>query len=769
MRRFIVFFSILCILRIEAFAQKTELRGFVYDKASGEPIVFSNVFFQGTSIGVATDINGFYSLSKFKPGTYTLICTYVGYDTIREQINIEAGDIINKNMYLNQVALELEEIVINDKKIESQTQVKVSKIKITSDDILKLPTVGATPDLAQYIQVLPGVVTSGDKGGQIYIRGGTPIQNKVILDGMTIYNPFHSLGLFSVFDIDMIRNIDVYAGGFDAEYGGRISAVMDVSSKEGNKTRFSGKLGSSPFSSKLILNGPIKKFKASEGNSNFLFAARNSYLDKTSPVFYSYADNDGLPYSFQDFYGKLSFNDASGSSFKLFGFSFNDQVDYTGITTYDWGALGIGTQFLLVPTGSSTIIEGNLSYSNYRIDQQEMDNLPRYSAIGGFEGGMKFSYYLGEDLIRYGFTLSGYQTEFVYYNAAGRKTGNDAGPISTTNMAGFFKYKKTLGNFILQPSLRLQYYGELQETSLEPRFGAKYNATDFLRFKLAVGKYSQELISAFSDRDVVNLFYGFVIAPDDVEFDYNGEEINSYLQTAYHYILGSELDIQEHSTLNLEAYAKDFSQLTNINRNKIFDDTPDFQDKPSYLREDYIVERGLAYGLNVHYIFELKPIYIWFVYDLAFVDRYDGITTYTPHWDRRHNIQFLFNIALGKKKNPLELSFRWNYGSSFPFTQTQGFYEYLDFSQGITQDYTATNGELGILYAELNGGRLPSYHRLDISLKKKWQLNKRNSLEGIISVTNAYDRNNIFYFDRISNERINQLPILPSAGLTWSF
>ena len=765
MKKFFLLVSLLFLLSNFGFSQKTEIRGFVYDKVTGEAIQFSNVFFQGTSYGVATDLNGFYSLSKFQPGTYTLTSTFVGYDTVHEVITVKAGDIFNRNMYLTQVALELDEVIINSKKIESQTQVKISKIKISTDDIAKLPTVGATPDLAQYIQVLPGVVTSGDKGGQIYIRGGTPIQNKVILDGMTIYNPFHSLGLFSVFDIDMIKNIDVYAGGFDAEYGDRISAVMDVNSVDGNKTRLAGKIGTSPFSSKLILNGPLKKFKAKEGSSNFIFAARNSYLDKTAPVLYNYADKNGLPYSFNDLYGKVSFNDASGSSIKLFGFSFNDKVDYTGITSYEWGSVGIGTQFLLVPTGSSTIIEGHLSYSNYRIDQLELDNLPRYSLIGGFEGGMKFSYYLGNDLIRYGFDLSGYQTDFRYYNAAGRRIGE---PENTTNMAAFFKYKKTLGNFILVPSVRLQYYASLQETSIEPRFGAKYNATEFLRFKLAVGKYTQGLISAFSDRDVVNLFYGFLTAPDDIPNHFDGHEINSRLQKAMHYIIGTEVDIKEHSTINLEGYIKDFYQLTNINRNKIFDDTPDFQDKPEYLRSDFIIERGLAYGVNFHYVFELKPFYIWFVYDLAFVERYDGIITYTPHWDRRHNIQFLFNVSLGKK-SPVDLSFRWNYGSSFPFTQTQGFYEYLDFSQGITQDYTATNGDLGILYGDLNGGRLPSYHRLDISLKKKWKINKHNSIEGIISLTNAYDRDNMFYFDRVSNERIDQLPILPSAGVTWSF
>ena len=121
------------------------------------------------------------------------------------------------------------------------------------------------------------------------------------------------------------------------------------------------------------------------------------------------------------------------------------------------------------------------------------------------------------------------------------------------------------------------------------------------------------------------------------------------------------------------------------------------------------------------------------------------------------------------KKNPFEISMRWNYGSSFPFTQTQGFYEYLDFSDGVNVDYTTENGELGILYAELNGGRLPVYHRLDLSLKKTINFFKRRKLEIVFSITNLYNRDNIFYFDRVKYTRINQLPIMPSLGIAYSF
>lgn len=758
--------GLICIFNFgQLQAQKNEIRGFVYDKNTGEPIMFTNVYFLGTTIGSATDINGFYSISKIKPGSYTMVCSYLGYDTFKTTVTIGANSIIIKNIYLTPSAIRIGEVEITDKKIENQTQVKISKIKITPSQIVKLPSIGSTPDLAQFIQILPGVITSGDRGGQIYIRGGTPIQNKVLLDGMTIYNPFHSIGLFSVFDVDLIKNIDVYSGGFDAEYGDRISAVMDINTIDGNKTHISGKAGISPFVARFILGGPLKKFRENEGNSNFLLSYRNSYLNHSAPVFYPYADSNGMPYAFNDVYAKLSFNSPEGSSLKLFGFNFNDRVEYTGLTAYHWNTYGAGSQFLLIPTGSFTIIDGHFSYSYYRIEQTESDNKPRFSSIGGFESGMKFSYYFGKDLLRFGFDLSGFKTEMQYYNAADRKIYDQN---NTTNISGFIKYKKIKGKFIILPSLRLQYYASLQETSFEPRIGIKYNFSEIFRFKFATGKYSQNFISSFSDRDVVNLFYGFLSAPDDIPDFFDGKKVSTRLQKATHTIAGFEFDAGEYSSFNMEAYFKNFDQLTNINRNKIFDNTPEYQDKPEYQRMDFIIENGKAYGIDLLYTFDKKPFYLWVVYGLSYVSRYDGILSYTPHWDRRHNIQIFGNLTLGDK-NPFEISMRWNFGSGFPFTQTQGFYELLDFSGGINEDYTKTNGKLEILYAETNQGRLPDYHRLDLSVKKIWKLSKLSSLEASISIANVYNRKNIFYFNRITAKRVDQLPILPSAGLTWSF
>ena len=149
--------------------------------------------------------------------------------------------------------------IITKIKLPEQSHLSVNKLvnKIISKSLKRLPSIGGDPDIAQYLQVLPGVVFTGDQGGQLYIRGGAPIHNVVLLDGMILYNAFHSIGLFSVFDTDVIKTADVYTGGFNAEYGGRISSVVDIKTRDGNKKRLAGKVSASTFGSKLLLEGPL--------------------------------------------------------------------------------------------------------------------------------------------------------------------------------------------------------------------------------------------------------------------------------------------------------------------------------------------------------------------------------------------------------------------------------------------------------------------------------------------------------------------------------
>ena len=766
-----------CLVGSAAFAQDdNSIKGFVYEESTGEPMMFTNVYLRGTTFGGATNENGYFNINRIPDGRYTLLITSVGYDTISETFNLSKGQSVNRKYYMKETSQKLETVTITAEKIEARTETKTSVITVTPKTITKIPSVGGQADFAQYLQVVPGVIFTGDQGGQLYIRGGSPIQNKVLLDGMVVYNPFHSIGLFSVFDTDIIRNADVYTGGFGAEYSGRISSIMDISTRDGNKKRLSGKLGANCFGAKVMLEGPLKKAKTpDEASISFILSAKNSYLEQSSKFLYPYASKTGLPFNYQDFYGKLSLNAPNGSKVNLFGFSFNDQVNnYMSLSDFGWNSYGAGANFLVIPGKAPVMIEGNIAYSSYTSRMIESDTPDRYSNINGFNMGFDFSQFMGKNTLKYGVEMLGYTTDYQTYSVYGHN--RIGAKLNSTEIGAYAKYKAVLGKFLLEPSIRLQFYASLSELSPEPRLALKYNATDRFRLKAAAGMYSQNFVAATSDRDVVNLFYGFLSGIDNLPETFNGDEIISNLQKANHFVLGGEFDLSRNATVNLEGYWKDFVQLTNINRNKLYPDTPENALLPDLLKKDFTKETGDAYGFDVSLKYEDQHWYLWAVYALGFVTREyekaveDGVelVQYAPHFDRRHNVNVILTYTAGSKRQ-WEFSGRWNFGTGFPFTQVQGFYEYYSFQDGINFDYTTTNGELGVLYGDLNAGRLPTYHRFDLDVKRKFYFTENIMLEADLSVTNVYNRNNVFYVNLVTSQIARQLPILPTFGLTFSF
>lgn len=785
-----------------SFAQTAEIRGFLLDKESEEPVIYTTVYLKGTNYGTSSDVNGYFSITKIPPGNYTLMVSSIGYDSLIMPVSLKAGKILTKKYFLKETIKELETVEIKGIRINKAENVNISITTISPKDIRILPSIGGEPDLVQYLQSIPGVVFTGDQAGKLYIRGGSPVQNLILLDGMVIYNPFHSIGLFSVFDTDILRSVDVFTGGFNAQYGGRISAVIDVTTNDGNKKRISGKIATGPFISKVMLEGPIIKAEAGKSSISYILSGRTLYLDKTSKIFYPGINrrNGGLPYSFNDVYGKITITGPVGSKISFYGFRFDDRASLIQVSSFEsdpmfkWNSYGVGSKFLLLPAGSSVLISGVFAYSTYKIDITEATISPRSSEVNGFNASMNFTYFIKKHEIKYGIEGFGNKTQFVGFSPVGIK--HELLKFNT-ELAGYFKsriviLKPSSDNhqpsssrpiIIIEPGLRLHYYASLNNLFPEPRLGIKYNFTDWLRFKIAGGLYAQNLIATSSDRDVVNLFTGFISSPDII-FDYNGNRIYNKLQKARHLIGGIEIDLNSNSKvtsspiasgqagrfrgalieLNIEPYLKDFTQLININRDRIERDDP-----------EYIIETGLAKGIDLLVKYDYKKLYLQTGYSFAFVDRKFGPQTYYPNFDRRHNLNIVASKTLisrrvlGKKKNTWQISARWNLGSGFPFTQTAGFYEDITFLGGIDTDITTANGDLGILYAEYNKGRLPWYHRLDISVKKKFQFSRYSALEINISVINVYNRKNLFYFDRVNYTRVNQLPVLPSVGVNWRF
>ncbi|MFN0203178.1 MAG: TonB-dependent receptor [Bacteroidia bacterium] len=782
---------VLLLFNSVIFAQNAQIRGKVVD-TNGEPMVGATVMIPAIEAGAYTNEEGIFSLDKLAGGEYQLIAFYIGYDTAYQKVTIGNGKVMTIQFGLKEVGITGAEVEITATretgKIET-TELKSNVTAITPEQIKIIPSVGS-PDLAQYLQLLPGVVFTGDQGGQLYIRGGTPIQNMVLLDGMIIYSPFHSLGLFSVFDLDYIRSTDVYTAAFPAKYGGRTSSVMDIRTRNGNLNKFHVRWNANPFSAGALLEGPLLKGKRQGSGVSFMLSAKNNYIDKTSGILYPYVKPPldakvALPYNYMDTYGKITATDGI-NYVNVFGFNHNDNVNYQTPANINWQASGGGANFQLLPTQAAVILSGNFAYSDYRTKlETQSETFARKSNISGFNGGLNMTYILNKvNQLDFGLTVFGFNTNYRFTNSFGYATTQEK---SNSEAAFYIGYKhvflaknvsyserfdKAFERLVLEPSVRLHYYNDQGYFSPEPRLRGKLNFNR-VSFNLGTGLYAQNLLSAQSDRDIVNIFQGFLSAPEPGAL--LNQKYDHSMQRAFHLTAGAEFEIMKYLSTNIEGWSKTFMQLANINRDKIFPN-----------EKDFLAETGRAFGVDMILKYQTPTLYLYGTYGWAKVQRNDGKQTYYPVFDRRHTVNLVAAYKLGRfeyatedgkavrsrfNEAKWEFSSRFTLGSGFPFTQTQGYYEELNFTgYGSQTNYVNQNGNLGIiLSSDLNAGRLPYYHRLDLSVKRRWVFNNKTMLELNTSLINTYNRKNIFYFDRIRYIPVYQLPVLPSIGISMIY
>lgn len=744
------------------------IRGSVIDN-EGEPVIGAQVLLFPLQKGTLTNVDGLFSLTGIPYGKYRLRVSAIGIDTLWQEVELTARrPVLTLKLQASIATIGLEAVEIVESVAPARidpTRVTVAVTPIAPRQILQLPSFGA-PDVAQYLQVLPGVVFTGDQGGQLYIRGGTPIQNLTLMDGAIVYSPFHTLSLFSIFETDILRQVNVYSAGFGAEYGGRISSVIDLRTRPGDFDRFSGKAYTTPFVTGGLIEGPTPLVQ----NSSWILSARQGHIQQMTPRLYPYL-RDSLPFQFQDLYGKLTFG-RGPDQLNLWGFRQTDQVNLGSDGINRWTQWGGGLNFSNLPPNTRVRILGNLAYTRFTNTFEDARELrPRYSEIGGFNGGFTFSYLFGADELAYSIDVRGFSTDFLFTNALGFITQQRQ---SNTEFAGWFKYQKTIREeytddqgelrfrtrAVIEPSLRLHFYNTYGYLSIEPRLRAKYNGNRW-SLQTAVGRYVQNWVAAVSDRDVIVLFQGFLTAP---ELPAN-RQLNHPLQEAYHATLGVEYQ-PGNALISLEGWYKHFTQLTVINRERLFPEDPTF-----------LTEVGYAYGADLTIRYQTVRWSVYGTYSYQYNRRSDFRITYFPLWDRRHTANLLGTYRWGGwistarlRESKWEASLRWTLGSGLPFTQTLGFFEKLLLLQGSQSPYITQQGQLAILLSpNYNAARLPAYHRLDLTLKRRWRIGSIFLLEGNFTLLNAYNRPNLFYIDRISARRYNQLPILPMVGLTGSW
>ena len=292
------FIQQIIIIASMGYSQDGIISGFVSDSSSGEALIGANVIIQETGQGMATDINGYYIIQNINSGSYTLMVSYVGFGVNRQKISLASGQSIKKNIEMVEDLVELTQIDVTAEKLQRRNNIQPSKINL-SPRMMKAAPALAEPDLFRTIQALPGVLTTSEYSTGLVIRGGNTDQNLIMLDGITVYNPSHLGGVFSNFIVDGVKEAELIKGAYNAEYGGRLSAVLNVISREGNQKEFKGKANISLLSAQTTLEGPFYK-------GAWILSGRRTYFDLLLPSL----GIDGIPpYYFYDIPPRYEAND----------------------------------------------------------------------------------------------------------------------------------------------------------------------------------------------------------------------------------------------------------------------------------------------------------------------------------------------------------------------------------------------------------------------------------------------------------------------------
>jgi hypothetical protein len=744
-------YTTVCFLIVSAFLLSTSslhaqrqtggVRGIVTDSLTGERLSLVNLYFPAIGAGAATDANGLYFVGNIPAGPQKLRATLIGYGMQEHEVTIVGGSIVTFNLRLAPAVLEMDMIETTAER-RTRYDTEISTMPISAAEISVVPK-AVEADLFRTIAVLPGVVATSDVSSQFYVRGGGGDQNLIILDGMTIYNPFHALGIFSIFDADAIREAEVLKGGFPAQWGNRLSSVINIRTREGNRNRFSGKLNVSQVAGKALLEGPTP------WDGSWMVSARKSFLDDVLQKFV----RQETPFDFYDVIARMNVTTGESGRLSLHTLFSGDVI--RPASTFDpeylWNNSAFGVSWFQV-LENKYLLETTFSFSNFKGELRPRENsqiTPRSSEVDDvyFNGSVTYFQDNG-DMYGAGFMFRLPEYRYSFVNAANFRR-DEFRKSSETGV--WFKYKlKQFRPFAVELGVRSDIFTLLSPNSsdaFEPRLGFSYDMTSSLAFKASYGRVHQRVVTITNEDDVVSLFETWI--------PINADEPS---QQADHYILGFEGSagaVIPGLTYNVQGYYKDMSNLLEYNRDKVDARDPDF------IRAD-----GASYGVEVFLEERLPRYYGMLSYTLSFTERTIGDFTYFPRYDRRHNLNL---IAGWKPYEGWDINARWEFGTGLPFSQITGFYDRLLFSGLFDgRGYASEIGQPYTMLGPKNSGRLPSYHRLDVSVSKAFRFEAaRLILEA--SVLNVYNRRNMFYFDRSTGERIDMLPILPTLNLRVEF
>jgi hypothetical protein len=735
-------------------AQNSTIRVIAITQDEGTPVIAANVLLTipgaDTLYARSTDAYGFVEFNNIPARDYEIQISYIGYQTYREIITLEPGATLIFRPELVTDTAVLGELVVSVRR--GTTRRDAGMQTITPEDLSRMPTPAPGGDLTMYLQSLPSVVTTGDRGGELHIRGGTPSQNLILVENMPIVKPFHISNLFSALPQDVLSSVDVYAGGFGSQYSGATSAVLDINLRQGNMRRFQSKAALSPYIVSLQAEGPVVV-----DNHSFLLMGRYSVIEDTGPRL----TGEEVPLRFYDLVGRYSIN-WDGAICNFTGLRTNDEGRINPLrgVQLSWSNTAIGVRCLGFAEELNHAVDITIGYTGYESSETGIDNIGRESNLKmGYMRMDNRAQFIGSPA-NYGFKL-----EFIKYDAilddpfaqqqgrAVRFTGVDAQLDElATNLSSYVTLNlEPFRNLRFRPGLVSQINIRDLQPTLEPRARLSWNpaGNEDLEFSLAAGRYVQMHEAINDERDAGTVFY--VYKPIHERDPY---------PVSLHSILGYRQQFTQAFGLSVEAYAKQHKDIPVARWTR----------EPANTLETGLVE-SFTYGGDIQAELNIRNFYLSLSYGIsevtykapsselvAWIDR--PVFSYNPAHDRRHQINLISSMQFGN----YTASISYQFGSGGPFTRLFAFdLALLDLPR---QNPLQDQGRAMTLFSEPFDGKLPNFQRLDASVSRSFRFTPSFGIDAEIGAVNTFNITNVFYYDVNTLQQVNQLPLVPYISLT---
>ena len=792
LKKLTLFFLCAPLFPVDAFTQTLTnytISGYVTEKGSKENLPGVNIYVPKLKSGATTNTYGFYSIT-LPSDTVELLVSYTGYKTQYIKFYLNANTPLDVSLENNAL---LKEVVVTDTKTERiSEQVQMSKIDLPIEQIKNLPALLGEKDVMKAIQLLPGVQKGSEGSSGIYVRGGGPDQNLIILDDATVYNATHLFGFFSLFNGDALKSVELTKGGFPARYGGRLSSVIDMQMKDGNKEKLSGEAGIGLISSRLTLEGPIKKNKAS-----FLFSARRTYIDVLARPFmkkdlgivgyYFYDLNAKVNYVvdyknklyLSGYFGKDKFYAKEGRERAKMGYEVNSGIDWGNATgTLRWNHL-INEKLFSNVSVVFTDFLFNIKYEN--ISPTTTSRIRYFSGIRDYTVKTDFDYYPNS---RHSIK-TGINATYHYFrpNAIAAESNDPSASnfnfktlthIDTYETAAYIEDDfKISDKWRTNSGIRFSNFNVRSKSyfNTEPRIALKYAIRSDFSAKASFATMNQ-FIHLLSNSGIGLPSDLWVPATDNIK-----------PQQSNQLALGLAKDLKIKGgdfQISLEGYYKRSKNVIGYKEGASFLGIADIDDNGNYTfsYEDIVTSgKSESYGAELFLQKKSGKFTGWIGYTLSWTwltfNELNFGKRFPARYDRRHDLSL---VGTYKFNDHITLSAVWVYGTGNAVTLPLTEYQLPvknDSNLGGIYSYA-----IGYDYGGKNSFRMAPYHRLDIAVQFHKQ---RKHYERVfeLGIYNTYNRKNPFFYMTVTEwdghanitklKQVSLFPVIPSVSWTYKF